>query len=86
LTRDLGRVGRGVFPPAQVAEAKAPACELPAERGVTLSRWSSAELAREPVIGKAGAPTDLGELAAGARFLRQRLERDGGGGDAGQVD
>src|SRR5512147_922847 len=49
LRRDLGRVGRGVFPPAQRAEVKALACELPAERGVPLSRWSSAELAREAV-------------------------------------
>src|SRR5215212_4179416 len=49
LRRDRGRVGRGVFPPAQVAEVKALACELPAERGVPLSRWSSAELAREAV-------------------------------------
>src|SRR5688572_15271631 len=49
LRRDLGRVGRGVFPPAQVAEVKALACELPAEQGVPLSRWSSAELAREAV-------------------------------------
>jgi hypothetical protein len=50
LRRDRGRVGRGVFPPAQVAEVKALACELPAEKGVPLSRWSSAELAREAVI------------------------------------
>jgi hypothetical protein len=49
LRRDLGRVGRGVFAPAQVAEFKARACELPAEQGVALSRWSSAELAREAV-------------------------------------
>lgn len=40
---------RGLFPPAQVAEVKALACELPAERGVPLSRWSSAEIAREAV-------------------------------------
>ena len=40
---------RGLFPPAQVAEVKALACELPAEQGVPLSRWSSAELAREAV-------------------------------------
>jgi hypothetical protein len=32
-----------------VAEVKALACELPAERGVALSRWSSAELARQAV-------------------------------------
>src|SRR5206468_6533564 len=49
LRRDLGRVGRGVFPPAQVAEVKALACELSAEQGVPLSRWSSAELAREAI-------------------------------------
>jgi DDE superfamily endonuclease/Homeodomain-like domain len=39
----------GLFPPAQVAEVKALACELPGERGVPLSRWSSAEIAREAV-------------------------------------
>jgi len=44
-----GRVARGLFPPAQVTEVKALACELPAEKGVPLSRWSSAELAREAV-------------------------------------
>jgi hypothetical protein len=27
------------------------ACELPVERGVTLSRWSSSELAREAITG-----------------------------------
>jgi len=43
------RAARGLFPPAQVAEVKALACELPAEKGVPLSRWSSAELAREAV-------------------------------------
>ena len=37
------------FSPAQVAEVKALACELPAEQGVPLSRWSSAELAREAI-------------------------------------
>jgi hypothetical protein len=49
LRRDRGRVDRGVFPPAQRAEVRALACELPAETGVWLSRWSSAELAREAV-------------------------------------
>ncbi|MDQ3678170.1 MAG: IS630 family transposase [Actinomycetota bacterium] len=38
-----------LFPPAQVAEVKALACELPAERGVALSRWSTAEIAHEAV-------------------------------------
>lgn len=44
-----GPVVRGLFPPLQIAEVKALACELPAEKGVPLSRWSSAELAREAV-------------------------------------
>jgi hypothetical protein len=47
--RNRGQAARGVFPPAQIAEVKALACELPAEQGVPLSRWSSAELAREAV-------------------------------------
>jgi hypothetical protein len=43
------RVAPGRFPPAQVAEVKALACELPAESGRPLSRWSAAELAREAI-------------------------------------
>jgi hypothetical protein len=46
LRSDRGRAVRGVSPPQQVAEVKALACELPAERDVPLSRWSSAEIAR----------------------------------------
>jgi hypothetical protein len=45
--RNRGLVGPGRFPPAQVAEIKALACELPAESGRPLSRWSSAEIAKE---------------------------------------
>jgi hypothetical protein len=41
--------GRGAFPPEAVAEVKAIACQLPSERGVPLSRFSSAEIAREAV-------------------------------------
>jgi transposase len=37
------------FPPAQVAEVKALACELPATSGVPLSRWSTAEIARQAI-------------------------------------
>jgi hypothetical protein len=44
-----GRGVRGRFPPAQIAEVKALACELPAESGRPLSRWSSAEIAREAI-------------------------------------
>ena len=48
-TRGLGRVGRGRFPPAEIAEVKALACELPAQTGRPLSRWSAAGLPREAV-------------------------------------
>jgi hypothetical protein len=47
--RGRGRVVRGRFPPAQIAEIKALACELPAESGRPLSRWSAAELAHAAV-------------------------------------
>ncbi len=47
MRRDRGPAGRGVFPPAQVAEVKALACELPAQSGVPVSRLSAAEIARE---------------------------------------
>ena len=49
LRSGRGPGAQGLFPPAQVAEVKALACELPSERGVPLSRWSSAEIAREAV-------------------------------------
>ena len=35
-----GRAGRAVFPATAEAEVKALACELPAETGVPLARWS----------------------------------------------
>jgi len=38
-----------VFPPQIVVEVKALACELPAELGLPLSRFSSAEIARQAV-------------------------------------
>jgi hypothetical protein len=40
------RVARAVFPPQQVAEVKAIACELPATHGLPLSRFSRTELHR----------------------------------------
>ena len=43
------QAGRGAFPPEVVAEVKAIACQLPSERGVPLSRFSSAEIAREAI-------------------------------------
>ena len=41
-----GLVGRAVFPPQQVAEVKAIACELPLTQGLPLSRFSRTELHR----------------------------------------
>src|SRR4051794_1285437 len=40
------RVARAVFPPQQVAEVKAIACELPVTHGLPLSRFSRSELHR----------------------------------------
>ena len=40
------RAARAVFPPEQIAEVKALACELPATQGLPLSRYSRAELHR----------------------------------------
>lgn len=42
-------VGRGSFPPLAVVAVKAMACELPAETGVALSRWSAPELVVEAI-------------------------------------
>jgi hypothetical protein len=41
-----GRVARAVFPPEQVAEVKAVACELPRTHALPLSRFSRVELHR----------------------------------------
>jgi hypothetical protein len=43
---DRARAARAVFPPEQVAEVKAIACELPATHGLPLSRFSRTELHR----------------------------------------
>src|SRR3954471_20722067 len=54
------RVARAVFPPQQVAEVVAVACELPAEHGRPLGRFSRAELHRlviERAICDASATT-----------------------------
>ncbi len=49
MMKGRGRDGRGRFPPGQIAEIKALACELPAESGRPISRWSAAEIASEAV-------------------------------------
>ena len=55
-----GRVGRGAFPPEEVAQVKAIACELPKTHGLPLSRLSRSELHRfvvEQAISEASAST-----------------------------
>ena len=54
------RVARAVFPPEQVAEVKALACELPATHGLPLGRFSRTELHRlvvERGLSEASAST-----------------------------
>jgi transposase len=67
---DRPRSGRPPrFTPLQVAEVKALACQLPAETGVPLSRWSCPELAGE-VVGRGIAP------AMSASTVRRLLAAD----------
>src|SRR4051794_3945220 len=66
---ERGRVARAVFPPQQVAQVKAIACELPREAGVPLSRFSRAELHRlviERAVCEASAATIARWLAEDA--------------------
>lgn len=66
---DRKRSGRPArFTPVQVAEAKALACQLPAETGVPLSRWSCPELAAELT---ARGITDSVSASTVRRWLRQ---------------
>jgi hypothetical protein len=44
LRMKRGRVGRAVFPPEEVAQVKAVACELPKDQGAPLSRFSRSDL------------------------------------------
>jgi transposase len=68
---DLPRSGRPPhFTPVQLAEVKALACQLPAETGVPLSRWSCPELARQ-VIARGIAP------AISPATVRRVLATDG---------
>ena len=43
----LARVAPGLFPPEIVVQVKAMACELPRKCDLPLSRWSSADIARQ---------------------------------------
>ncbi|MFH9298929.1 IS630 family transposase [Streptomyces sp. NPDC017520] len=64
--RRSGRPAR--FTPVQVAEAKALACQLPAETGVPLSRWSCPDLAAELTARQI---TDSISASTVRRWLRQ---------------
>src|SRR5256712_7128235 len=64
---ERGRVARAVFPPQEVAQVKAIACELPRQHDLPLSRFSRAELHRlviERGVCEASASTI-------ARWLRE---------------
>jgi hypothetical protein len=50
------QVGRLPFPPEEIAQIKALACQLPAEQGIPLSRFSITEIVRE-VISEAIVPS-----------------------------
>ena len=55
-----GLVDRVVFPPHEVAQVKAVACELPKTHGLALSRFSRSELHRfvvEQAVSDASAST-----------------------------
>jgi hypothetical protein len=67
LRIERGRVARAVFPPQQVAQVKAIACELPRDQGVPLSRFSRAELHRL-VTGRAVCEASASTIA---RWLSQ---------------
>lgn len=68
--RDRHRSGRPPrFTPVQIAEVKALACQLPAETGTPLSRWSCVDLADE-VVGRGICP------AISASTVRRLLASD----------
>jgi hypothetical protein len=60
LRIERGRVARAVFPPQEVAQVKAIACELPKQHGLALSRFSRSEIHRfvvEQAVSEASAST-----------------------------
>jgi transposase len=66
---DARRSGRPArFTPVQVAESKALACQLPAETGIPLSRWSCPELAAELTARGITGPVSASTMR---RWLRQ---------------
>jgi len=70
---DARRSGRPPrFSPVQRAEVPAPACELPASRGMPLSRWSSFELACEAI--EAGIVVDISPSTLARWLARDALK------------
>ena len=61
------RAARAVFPPEQVAEVKALACELPATHGLPLGRFSRTELHRLVIERGVTRRLGLDDLALAAR-------------------
>jgi hypothetical protein len=60
LRIERGRVARAVFPPQEVAQVKAIACELPKQHDLALSRFSRSEIHRfvvEQAVSEASAST-----------------------------
>jgi transposase len=76
--KDRPRSGRPRrFTPVQRAEVKALACQLPAETGVPLSRWSSGDLAAEAVrrhIVKAISASTVQRILAAAALKPWRYQ------------
>jgi transposase len=71
--RDAPRSGRPPrFGPVQRAEVVALACELPASRGMPLSRWSSFELACEAI--EAGIVVDISASTVARWLARDALK------------
>jgi len=64
---ECARAARAVFPPEEVAQVKAIACELPKEHGLPLSRFSRAELHR--LVVERGVSEASGSTIA--RWLRE---------------
>ena len=78
---ERGRVARAVFPPEEVAQVTAIACELPKAQGVPLSRFSRSELHRfvvEQAVSEA-SPSTI------ARWLADDATAVGAGGRAALV-
>jgi hypothetical protein len=71
-TMHLALARRGVFPPLVRAQATATACSLPSAHGVSLARWSRAELVRQLSAQPALEGVSTGTIG---RWLREEQIR-----------